>query len=107
MTTIRTLRRRLDRMTYSELFDTLPDKLHTQVNARVAWAVTELTTMDGCGEYGTRGFIEGRTRQLMIDSLIVGFSAASKRFGAAIRRHARVRITPLGRAVPEAALLTE
>ena len=107
MTSIRTLRKRLNRMAYDELFDTLPDRLHAQVRERIVWAVIQLTTIDGAGALGTRGFLEDRARQLMIDSQIVGFSAASKRFRSAILRRIPAQITPPGRVTPDVAFSTE
>jgi len=86
MPTPRARRKKLNKLSYFELFDTLSARLHTQVGERVAWAVAQLTTMDGSGPFGTKGFIEDRAKQLMIDSQIVGFSDASKRFRAAVLR---------------------
>ena len=107
MTSIHTLRKRLNRMAYEELFGTLPDKLHEKVRERIIWAVLQLTAIDGSGEFGTRGFLEDRARQLMIDSQIVGFSAASKRFRSAVLRRIPAQITPPGRVTPDAALSTK
>lgn len=90
MTTIRAQRKKLNRLSYGDLFDTLSEKLRHQINERIIWAFTQLTLFDGTAVSGTRGFIEDRGKQLIIDSQIIGFSAASKRFRAAVLRRVNV-----------------
>lgn len=94
-------------MAYEELFDALPKQLYDKIRERIIWAVIQLTAMDGSGTFGTRGFLKDRARQLMIDSQIIGFSAASKRFRSAVLRRIPAQITPPGRVTPDVAFSTE
>ena len=73
-------------MSMQELFANLIPRQQTAVNEKIIWAVNKLTNMNGHGPIGTKGIIESRAKQMILDMPIVGFKTASQRFRNAIHR---------------------
>ncbi len=89
--------------TYTQMYNALSLNNREIVNEKCIAAVIKLSDADGRSRMGTKGFLQARLIQLITDMKLEGNRVAFRRFGAAVKEHARNHPPPATRTDPEMA----